>query len=90
MFVLVTIIGVLIIQNSIYAIFVYLLGHHSYMLQRDANQLLPFNVKTNFLIVNISNLFGSLAAMFWNYNAYKKFVFLNNGEEVINEINLPA
>lgn len=59
-FTIVSAVGVLLIQTSIYAVGVFLLQHV---------------VSSNFVIINLSNLIASFVVMFWNYNGYRLLVF---------------
>ncbi len=61
LFILVTAGGVLLIQNSVYALMLALLQHHG--------------VNNDFLVINLGNLVASLMVMIWNYNGYRIFVF---------------
>ena len=52
--------GALLIQTSTYAIFVAALQHA---------------FSSDFIVINLSNLFASFVVMFWNYHGYRLLVF---------------
>jgi putative flippase GtrA len=66
-FTVVSAIGVLAIQTSVYALCVWLFSSHTV---------------SNFVTINLSNLIASLCVMFWNYNGYRLFVFNGNSTGV--------
>ncbi len=67
LFFLLSSLGVLILQSSVFMLFVTLLEHSG---GGDA------------LIINLSNVFASIVVGFWNYYSYKTFVFTKSNERV--------
>lgn len=55
-------IGTLVVQSTVYELFLYLLGKQS-------------NVTNDVAQINISNIIASSCVMLWNYNGYRLFVF---------------
>ena len=75
MFAAVTVTGVLIIQNTIYIIFLHIIHHHSYGLIKFIHDITGISLTKDFVDINLSNVAGSIIAMVWNYNGYRLFVF---------------
>ena len=90
LFIIVTVSGVLLIQNSIYYAGIHLLSNHTEWLIRLIHSFVGITLSKNFVLVNLSNVFGSLGALAWNYNGYRLFVFKGHNKDVIEEIDLPA
>jgi putative flippase GtrA len=78
-FIVVSVIGVFLIQNIVYALGLALLHSHEAGVMNAVYSLSGVNLSSNFIDVNISNLIASLTVMFWNYNGYKLFVFDGKG-----------
>lgn len=78
-FVLVSAIGVFLIQNSIYLLVASLLHSYGADVIGAIQQLTSHRLSKSFVIINLSNILASFAVMFWNYNSYKFFVFNNKG-----------
>jgi putative flippase GtrA len=75
MFAVVTTSGVLLVQNLVYIGGIYLLHDYSSEISMYVHDNLSITVARSFIEINASNVLGSLAAMIWNYNGYKFFVF---------------
>jgi hypothetical protein len=75
LFIIVTVSGVLLVQNSVYALGVYLLHNHEVGVINVALRLIGVRLSSDFVDVNLSNAVASLLVMFWNYNGYRIFVF---------------
>jgi putative flippase GtrA len=84
LFVAVTLSGVLVMQNSIYALFVFILRDHSFWLIKSVHSVSGITLTDDFVDINLSNLIASLFAMVWNYNGYRWFVFKTS---TLNEAN---
>lgn len=91
-FIVVSVIGVFLIQNTVYAIGLALLRSHEAGVIHAVYSLSGVKLSNNFVDVNLSNLIASFAVMFWNYNGYKLFVFngKRRGNEVIEDIGTEA
>jgi len=83
-FIFVSVIGVFLVQNSVYAIGLALLHGREAGVVNAVYGLSGFRLSNNFIDVNLSNLVASFAILFWNYNGYKLFVF--NGRRRDNEV----
>jgi putative flippase GtrA len=85
LFLIVTISGVLVIQNSVYALGIELLHHHELAISDIAYGLTHVRLSRDFIAINLSNVIASLAVMIWNYNGYRIFVFHGerHGDDVI-------
>jgi len=74
-FIIVTVSGILIVQNSIYALGIFLLHNHEFGVINFIHDLTRISLSRNFVDVNLSNAVASLLVMIWNYNGYRWFVF---------------
>lgn len=78
-FIIVTVSGLLLIQNSVFALSLMLLrGHEGLLLGLTA-----LHVNRNLLDVNVSNGLASLYTLFWNYNGYRLVVFTSKRRQKI-------
>lgn len=86
-FVLLTGTGVLLVQNSVYALGLALLHQHNLGLSGVIYSLTGVRLGVDFIDVNLSNVIASLCVMFWNYNSYRLFVFngRRRGDVVIED-----
>jgi putative flippase GtrA len=75
LFIVVTITGVLLVQNVVYAISNFLLEGHETWLIDTIHSMVGLKVGANFVDINVSNVLGAVGAMIWNYNGYRLFVF---------------
>lgn len=89
-FIAVTLIGVLLIQNLIYYAGINILKNNTSWITVPVHNILGLNISANFIEVNLSNVFGSVGALLWNYNGYRLFVFKNNKKELINDVEIPS
>lgn len=85
LFTLLTLSGVLLIQNSVYALGVTLLHNHDSGIINIIHGLTGLGLSSDFVEVNLSNVIASLCVMVWNYNSYRLFVFngIRYGDAVI-------
>lgn len=85
LFTILTVGGVLLVQNSIYALGVVLLRHHDLGISTIVYRLIKVRLSGDFIDVNLSNAIASLCVMVWNYNSYRLFVFNGKryGDDVI-------
>ena len=95
MFAAVTLSGVLLVQNSAFALFSWLLNDWSSTLTQQAHTLTGIALSEEFVDINMSNALASLVVMVWNYNGYRLFVFTDKNklaDKVEDEetITLPA
>lgn len=88
-FLVVSVIGVFIIQNSVYALGIVLLQHHEAGVVSAMHSITNIKLKDSFVDVNLSNIVASFVVMFWNYNGYRVFVFngKRQGNEIIEDIS---
>jgi putative flippase GtrA len=91
-FVLVSVVGVFVIQNSVYVLCIALLHGHEAGIIGAFRNVSGYQLGSNFVDINLSNVVASLAVMFWNYNGYRIFVFngKRRGNEIIEDINPEA
>ena len=75
-FVVVTIIGVLILHNLVYVGFIYLLNQNISVVN-IVEETINYRISRDSIIVNLATIVGAIVALIWNYNGYKKFVFIN-------------
>jgi putative flippase GtrA len=87
-FVAVSVVGVFLIQNSVYALCIVLLGNHESGITGVITSITGYRVNNNFVAINLSNLIASFVVMFWNYNGYRLFVFngARRGNEAFEDI----
>jgi putative flippase GtrA len=83
-FILVSVAGVFLIQNAVYAVCIAFLHGHESGAITAIHRLATIRLSSEFVDINLSNLLASFAVMFWNYNGYRIFVF--NGERHGNRI----
>lgn len=88
-FLAVSIIGVFLIQNSVYALCIIVLHNHEAGIAGIIQNATSFRLSDSFISVNLSNVIASLAVMVWNYNGYRIFVFKGKrlGNEIVEDIN---
>lgn len=75
-FMLVTITGSFIVLNLVYifTLKVLLAGHESLIIT-PIKTITGITFSSNFVDINVSTVVGAIAAMIWNYNGYRLFVF---------------
>jgi putative flippase GtrA len=88
-FVVVTVTGSLVIINVVYILTLHLLDHHDGGLLRFVNSSTGLRLSHSFLDINFSTVVGAIAAMVWNYNGYRLFVFKKDAHaaETTDEAN---
>src|SRR6266704_7163792 len=74
-FVVVSVLGVFLVQNSVYGLGIVLLSGHETGLTNIIRTVFGVRFSDSFIDVNLSNTVASFAVLFWNYNGYKLFVF---------------
>jgi putative flippase GtrA len=75
LFVIVTLSGVLIVQNGIFYVGITLLRGHESAIVALVKRVTGIALATSFVNVNVSNAVAALFVMVWNYNGYRFFVF---------------
>ena len=85
MFIVVTVSGVLLVQNSVYALGISLLRGHEAHIASLLRSLTGIQFSHDFIDINLSNVVASLFVMAWNYNGYRIFVFKGerHGDDII-------
>ena len=85
LFAVLTVSGVLLVQNSVYALGIAFLDHHNLGISNVIDNLIGLRLRDDFIDVNLSNVVASLCVMVWNYNSYRLFVFngKRDGDDVI-------
>ncbi len=78
LFAAVTLSGVLLLQNSVYALLVFLLRDYMGGISNAIHSLTRIRLGNDFLLINLSNAAASLCTMLWNYNGYRLLVFKDN------------
>ena len=76
-FLIVTISGSLLLLNLVYIASIKLLNGHEHLIIQSMHSLTSVTLTRNFVDINVSTVFGAIAALVWNYEGYKKFVFKN-------------
>ncbi|HUC89425.1 MAG TPA: GtrA family protein [Patescibacteria group bacterium] len=84
LFIILTASGVMLVQNSIYALGILLFHGHTLGISNVIHGLIRIRLSDTFIDVNLSNLVASLGVMVWNYNGYRLFVF--KGERHGNDV----
>src|SRR6266516_461270 len=74
-FIVVSVVGVFLIQNAVYLLLIALLHNDEAEVSNVIQVVTRYQLSSNFIDVNLSNLIASFVVMFWNYNGYKLFVF---------------
>ena len=87
LFIIVTVSGVMLIQNSVYDVGIHLLHGHELGVINAIHSIIGVHLSSNFVDVNLSNLVASILIMFWNYNGYRVLVFRGkrHGDEIIED-----
>ncbi len=91
-FVVVSVVGVFVIQTSVYAVCIALLHGHEAGIIGELRSIIGYRLSSNFVDINLSNVVASLAVLFWNYNGYRIFVFngKRRGNEIIEDLSSEA
>lgn len=83
-FVVVTISGSLLLLNLVYILTLKLLNGHETPLIDLAKDISGITFTKSFIDINLSTVVGAIAALLWNYNGYRLFVF--NGSKLPLEV----
>lgn len=86
-FATITLLGTVIFLNVIYAIILKLLEGHEAPIISLISRVSSLNLSKNFIDINFSTAIMTIAAMFWNYNGYRLFVFNKSPEIATSEDN---
>jgi putative flippase GtrA len=81
-FVIVTISGSLLVLNLVYILALNLLNGHEHLIIDSVKTLTSLSLTKNFVDINLSTVIGAVAALFWNYNGYKWFVFKGSKDAI--------
>lgn len=84
-FLIVTISGSLVVLNIVYAITLHLLNGHEGSIINLISDITSVSLSSSFIDINLSTVCGAIAAMLWNYNGYKWFVFKGESDNAIEE-----
>lgn len=88
-FVIVTVTGSLLVLNLVYIASLWVLGGHEGLIIGPIKALTTIRLSQNFVDINASTVIGAIAALLWNYNGYRWFVFKGQGEKnSVEEIQL--
>jgi putative flippase GtrA len=74
-FAIVTISGSFLILNMVYIAGLRLLEGNEYIIINTVHAVTGILLAESFIDINVSTVLGAIAAMFWNYNGYRLFVF---------------
>jgi putative flippase GtrA len=74
-FIAVAVTGSLIVQNIVYALGIFYLMPSAAIISDFLLQFSNTQISSSFILINLSSLIASTAAMIWNYNGYRTFVF---------------
>ena len=74
-FISVTVFGMLIIHNSVFALAIWYLEGVGVNISTSLHSILQDKITIDFIIINTATIIGAIFAMFWNYNVYRFFVF---------------
>lgn len=80
-FLMVTISGSLLLLNLVYIISVKLLEGHEHPIIQFFHLITSITLTKSFVDINLSTILGAVAALIWNYEGYKRFVFINDDQE---------
>lgn len=83
-FIIVTISGSLILLNIVYVMCLKIINGHELFIINGVKSLSGLVVSRNLIDINFSTLIGAVAAMFWNYNGYRLFVFSEDTSETVD------
>lgn len=81
MFITVTLFGIVVSQTVYVASNLLLQGNEAWAVNL-IDSLTGIELPASFVSINLSNLFGTITAMVWNYNGYRLFVFKNKTETI--------
>ena len=88
LFALVTLSGMLFIHNLTYVLSIHLLSGHEEKIAALIFAVTGQVFSNDFIDINLATVFGAIAALIWNYNGYRLFVFPNGKiTEADNEEN---
>jgi putative flippase GtrA len=74
-FIVVSVLGVFLVQTSVYTVCITLLHGHEGGIARALYSIAGYRFSDSFVAINLSNTIASVAVLFWNYNGYRLFVF---------------
>jgi putative flippase GtrA len=74
-FAIVTISGSLIVINLVYIGMLHVLDGHETEFLKLLKDVTGVQFSKSFIDINLSTVIGAIAAMIWNYNGYRLFVF---------------
>lgn len=74
-FVVVTVLGSFVILNVVYVGSLRLLEGNEHYFISPVYAATGIRLSESFIDINLSTVIGAIAAMFWNYNGYRLFVF---------------
>ena len=91
-FIMVSVAGVLLIQDSVYAICLALLHGREGSVGSVLQRVTTLSFSSSFIGINLSNSIASFVVMFWNYNGYKLTVFKDakRSNDAIEDISTEA
>lgn len=84
-FVGVTLLGMLIIHNTIFILSLWFLEGYGTNISIFAKEIMFNKVSIDFININLATVVGAIVAMIWNYNGYKFFVFSEQDNQVDNK-----
>jgi putative flippase GtrA len=84
-FVVISMAGVFMVQNGVYALALLLISGHEAPVISAAHSITGRGFSADFIDINCSNALASLAVMLWNYNGYRLFVFNGAGKKDVVE-----
>jgi len=74
-FIAVSVLGVFLVQTSVYAVCIMLLHGHEGGIARALQSVTGYRFEDSFVAINLSDTLASMAVLLWNYNGYRLFVF---------------
>jgi putative flippase GtrA len=74
-FAVVTVSGSFIVLNLVYILGLRLLEGNEQFIINAVHAITGVTLVESFIDINVSTVLGAIAAMFWNYNGYRLFVF---------------
>jgi len=88
-FIIVTVTGSLLVLNLVYILSLKVLNGHEGLIIDPIKLVTSLTLTKNFVDINLSTVIGAIAALLWNYNGYKWFVFKGQGKKnSVEEIQL--
>lgn len=87
-FVIVTVTGSLLLLNAVYILSIRLLNGHERIITVPIHTVTGVMLSRSFVDINVATVIGAIAALIWNYNGYRWFVFKGKHSREEQEVQL--